>query len=64
MSGDRIEDAVSRIEAALARIAAVADSVPGDSSGNPELEAENERLRSVVSEQIANLDALIAEIGE
>ncbi|WP_128892448.1 hypothetical protein [Erythrobacter sp. HKB08] len=64
MSGDRIEDAVSRIEAALARIAAVADSVPGDSSGNPELEAENERLRSVVSEQIASLDALIAEIGE
>ncbi|MCL4671447.1 MAG: hypothetical protein KJZ64_00600 [Sphingomonadaceae bacterium] len=62
MEQDRIEPAVQRIEAALARIAAVADAVPaprGDSAGAAESDSA---LRERVAAALADLDELIGQI--
>lgn len=62
MDADRIEPAVQRIEAALARIAAVADAAPvarTDSSGPTESDTA---LRERVAAALADLDELIGQI--
>ncbi len=55
MSGNRIEDAAQRIEAALARIATHADRLAQESTAH-------ETLRREVKQQIAALDAVIVEL--
>ncbi len=55
MSGNRIEDAAQRIEAALARIATHADRLAQEF-------ALHETLRREVKRQIAALDGVIAEL--
>lgn len=62
MSGDRIENAVQRIEAALARIADAADRRTGEGAANPELAKEHASLRETVATQIGELGALIEEL--
>ena len=62
MDGERIERAVERIEAALGRIAKVADDsnvAPSSVSG---LVAEHERLRETVGDTLTELDALIERL--
>ncbi|MFA9201556.1 MAG: hypothetical protein ACEQR8_10320 [Cypionkella sp.] len=64
MWGDRSEAAVQRIEAALARIARVADSAPA-AAASPNVLAlidRHETLREQVAAALAELDAVIAEI--
>jgi hypothetical protein len=70
MTGDRSEAAVQRIEAALARIARVADSPPPTriaATSTPSVTAlveQHEALRETVSRAIAELDSLIAELDQ
>lgn len=70
MSADRSEAAVQRIEAALARIASIADSpvpsVPAPSApGNVlALVEKHETLRETVAQAIADLDAVVAELDQ
>lgn len=68
MDGDRIEQAVQRIEAALARIAAVADNPPAPAA-DPETEQKlqelgqrHEHLREVANGVLGDLDKLIETI--
>jgi len=72
MSDDRIESAVQRIEAALTRIADIADAEKPVGNG---LSAEapasvtaliekHEALRETVSDTLAELDAVIGEIEQ
>ena len=70
MTGDRSEAAIQRIEAALARIARAADA-PAVTSDAPAVPAnvlalveKHESLRETVSQAIADLDAVIAEIDQ
>lgn len=69
MAGDRSEAAVQRIEAALARIARVADGAaalpPSSAAPTPSVVAlieRHESLRETVAKALAELDAVIAEI--
>lgn len=55
MDEDRIEQAVARIETALARIAQVADAPPAPQ--RPDI-----ALRAAVKAQIAQLDVLIEKL--
>lgn len=72
MTGDRSEEAVRRIEAALARIARVADAPvakptsdgSGQSANVLALVEQHESLRETVAQSLADLDALIAEIDQ
>ena len=59
MDGDRIEAAARRIEAALARLATVAERPPPAPAPAP---AEAGVPRGEVSAALADLDALIAEL--
>jgi hypothetical protein len=61
MSGDRSERALARIEAALARIEAAASNArSGDNDGEVEqLRARHAKLRSAVTESLAQLDAML-----
>ena len=62
MDHDRIEPAVQRIEAALARIAAVADAVPATHADNASPSPQDEALRETVASTLAELDELIARL--
>jgi hypothetical protein len=74
MTGDRTEAAVQRIEQALARIARVADApVPqttdaaataAPSANVLALVEKHEALRETVAQALADLDAVIGELGE
>ncbi|MET0588641.1 MAG: hypothetical protein ABWZ75_08980 [Novosphingobium sp.] len=61
MEGPRVDQALSRIETALSRIAAVTDRL-GD--GDPELAARHEALRGAVGDALKQLDTLIGSHGE
>lgn len=62
MDEDQIEPAVRRIEAALARIAAVADAVPQSSVSPAAPSPQDEALRETVATTLTELDALIARL--
>lgn len=69
MTGERTEAAVQRIEAALARIARVADSPPAQAApaSGPDVSAlveQHEALRDTVSRAIGELDAVIAGLEQ
>ncbi|MGB7408919.1 MAG: hypothetical protein WA908_10475 [Pontixanthobacter sp.] len=66
MSAPRIENAAKRIEAALARIALVANADIGEpgpdtTAANVE-QAKHNTLKQMVDETLVELDALISEI--
>lgn len=62
MSGERIEDAVRRIEAALARIAAVADAPSAPAGPSTGARVEDLALRESVGQTLAELDGIIARL--
>lgn len=62
MSDTRIESAVNRIEAALARIAEVADNPPAATPSVSALVIKHEALREVANSALAELDTLIDEM--
>ena len=62
MAQDRTEQAVQRIEAALARIAKVAESGRAPSAALSNLVDKHEDLRETVANSIKQLDRLIAEL--
>lgn len=57
MQGDRAEQALARLEAALARIETSADRAV---RRGREVEARHETLREAVTETLGQLDAVIA----
>ena len=59
MDGERIERAVQRIEAALGRIATVADSYPPVSASGSGGDA---KLREAASKALNEIDALIERL--
>ncbi|GAA4643942.1 hypothetical protein GCM10023115_19020 [Pontixanthobacter gangjinensis] len=68
MTEERIEIAVKRIEAALARISTVADaSSPEPAAPQADASAlaqKHEMLRKTVSSTLNELDELIGELGQ
>lgn len=62
MEGDRIESAVQRIEAALARIATAADTLRPAPPSVSALVVRHETLRETVGNALKQLDDLIAEV--
>ena len=62
MAGDRITQALARIEAAAERIAAAARK-PAPVSGDAELSRKYEALRSEAGAALADLDRLIGTLG-
>lgn len=62
MTGDRTEAAVRRIEAALARIGAAADSLRPAPPSVSALVVQHESLRETVANSLKELDQLIAEL--
>ncbi|MEX0341926.1 MAG: hypothetical protein AB3N06_05010 [Erythrobacter sp.] len=64
MSSERIQNAMDRIDRALARIetqaALATHASAAGSAGNAELVARHEALRESVSSTVSELDALIA----
>lgn len=62
MSGDRIEQAVQRIESALARIADAAEAVGPTQTSVSGLVVRHEALRESVSATLRDLDDLIGRI--
>jgi hypothetical protein len=61
MDGDRTARAQARIEAALARIEAAAQTAGSNSGadGLAQLQARHDRLRAAVQDSLAQLDQLI-----
>ena len=68
MSSERIQNAIDRIDRALARVetqAALATHAGrAGASNNAQLVARHEALREKVSSSIAELDALIGGLGQ
>lgn len=64
MEHDRIEPAVQRIEAALARIAAVADAGLAAPAPGALADPGDERLRETVADTLAELDRLIGRLDQ
>lgn len=71
MSADRIATALTRIEAAMARIDAVRDSAAGEEARQPggsarvvELVNVHEKLREQVAESLRELDDLLAQLED
>jgi len=65
MRDERLEQTVQRIERALARIAAAADSqVAAREPSDGELLARHEDMRSKVRAQLDRLDQVIGELGD
>ena len=60
MDGDRILQALSRIDAAADRIAAAARA--GDAGGDPQLEARYDALRREAGAALSQIDRLIASL--
>jgi ferritin-like metal-binding protein YciE len=63
MAGDRIAQALARIEAAAGRIEAAAPSL-ASVAGDPELADKYETLRRETGAALADLDRLIGSLGE
>ncbi|MDE2596324.1 MAG: hypothetical protein KGL44_05530 [Sphingomonadales bacterium] len=62
MEGDRTDNALRRIDAALARLESAAKQTPApasDPSADAELAARHEALRATVARSLARLDLLI-----
>ena len=65
MEGSSPESALARIEAAIARLEAVASGAPPASShGESELAARHKALRTAVSQALGQLDGLITGQGK
>lgn len=71
MTGDRTEAAVQRIEAALARIARLADAPPAVPTGVAAPSAnvlalveKHEALRDTVAQALADLDEVIGDLEQ
>jgi hypothetical protein len=64
MDAERIELAVQRIEAALARISAVADSAPVAPPSVAALVGKHDALRETVETTLAEIDALIGKLEQ
>lgn len=64
MSGDRIEQAVQRIEIALARIAKVADRDAPSHATASAFVVKLEALRETVATQLGELENLIRELEQ
>lgn len=64
MSKERIENAVSRIEIALARIADVADNSSPAPQSVSALVVKHEALRDAATTALDDIDALIKEINQ
>ncbi len=62
MSGERIEGAVQRIEAALARIAEAADAAGPQAQAASTAATRHEALRQTVANTLEELDDLIARM--
>ena len=62
MNGERIETAVQRIEAALARIANAGEAGPPPASSVSSLVVKHEALRDTVAATLKELDDLIGAI--
>ena len=62
MAGDRIAQALARIDAAAARIEAAAHR-PSPGSGDPDLERKYQALRDETGAALAELDRLIGALG-
>ena len=68
MAGDRIAQALARIEAAAGRIEAASSRpvpapAPGVEAGDPELARKYEALRHEAGAALADLDRLIGSFG-
>jgi hypothetical protein len=65
MTNERFTDALSRLEAAAARLEAIAVAAPVASGevGLAELEARHRKLRAGTADALARLDRLIASQG-
>ncbi|MEL7728620.1 hypothetical protein AAG612_03690 [Citromicrobium bathyomarinum] len=65
MRDERLEQTVQRIERALARIAAAADSsVKGGQPSDSDLAARHEAMRSKVRSELDRLDRVIGELED
>lgn len=67
MEHSRIAQALTRIDAALARIAAVRDAAPEAPAASArviELVNTHEKLREEVADALRDLDSLIAQLEE
>lgn len=64
MAGDRIAQALARIEAAAGRIEAAASRPAAANAGDPELAHKYEALRHEAGAALADLDRLIGSLGE
>lgn len=65
MTGDRVSQALARIEAAAQRIeAASARPAPPSAQSDAALAARHERLRKAVSQSLQQLDLLIEGGGQ
>ena len=62
MDGDRIEQAVQRIESALARIARAAETIEPAPPSVSALVVDHEELRETVASSLKKLDDLIGEL--
>ncbi len=63
MAGDRIAQALARIEAAASRIEAAAGSrAPTSAGGDPEVSRKYETLRRETAAALADLDRLIGSL--
>ena len=64
MDGNRIEVAVQRIEAALARIGSAADAIRPAPPSVSALVVKHEELRDTVTNSLKELDDLITELNQ
>lgn len=62
MNGDRIENAVQRIEAALARIGGAADAVATQAPSVSSLVVKHEALRETAATTLKELNELIGTL--
>ncbi|KRA83218.1 hypothetical protein [Altererythrobacter sp. Root672] len=62
MAGDRIAQALARIDAAAIRIEAAVRSSAGGSGGDPDLQRKYDALRSEANGALAELDRLIGTL--
>ncbi len=64
MEGDRIKEAIRRIEAAADRIGAASEKLGHLSGGDPALETQHQSLRKEVAQALADLDRLIEGLDQ
>ena len=64
MEASRASQAVSRIEAALARIERAAEQAPASTASDSDLALRHRRLEDTVRKQLGELDTLIARLEQ